>query len=135
MNDVLRQLKDIKPPVEVPDHSLWLFLAVLTALLAVVVVVALRFRRRGAPPGRGRGPDPKDLAKAKLSAIDFGDAKDAVYTFDEYLPTLIAGDDEAMADFEALQPELERYKYRKRVPPLDEEVVERMRRLIRKGTG
>ncbi|WP_457598201.1 hypothetical protein [Hydrogenimonas sp.] len=135
MNEALRQLKDIKPPVEVPDHSLLLLLLLLAALLVAVVAALLWFARKDAAPRRRRRADPKAVAKAKLASIDFTDTKDAVYTFDEYLPRLIAADAEAMREFEALQSELERYKYRKRVPPLEGEVIERMRRLIRKGTG
>ncbi len=131
-NDMLRQLKDIKPPVEVPDHSIWVFFALMT--LFVLVIAALLYllrRKRGRKRGRRR-IDPIEIARRELRSIDFNDTKRAVYTFDEYLPLLL-DDDESKHAFEALQRDLERYKYRKDVPPLDSYDRRRMEKLIKKA--
>ena len=130
MNDSLERLRDIKPPVEVPDHSLTLLILLALLLLAGAGVIYL-FVRRGKRGNRRRRPDPKEIARRKLETIDFGNPKEAVYTFGEYLPLLM--EDENLTErFERIAKELEKYKYRKEVPPLDDYDVKNMRKLIEK---
>ena len=133
MNEMLKQLKDIKPPVAVPDDSLWITLG-LAALAVLIVAVAtlVWYKRRPLKPIRRR-KDPKAEAKEKLGAIDYGDTKSAVYTFGEYLPLLIYDQPELMEAFEALQKELEPYKYKKAVPPLQKRHIKKMEALVKKG--
>ena len=133
MNDLLKQLKDIKPPVDVPDHSLWITLGLAIAAVAIVMIATLVwYKSRPLKPIRRR-QDPKAAAKAKLETIDYGDTKSAVYTFGEYLPLLIYDQPELMEAFEAMQKELEAYKYKKEVPPLKKEHIKAMKSLIKKG--
>ncbi len=131
MNEALQNLKDIKPPVEVPDHSLWLLLAIAAAVVAAVVLLGVWYFRR-VPKRRKRGADPIEIAKSKLKKLDFTDAKEAVYTFDEYFPFLAKGSEELKREFEELQKRLERYKYKKEVPPLAKEDIEAIRGMIEK---
>ncbi|WP_201353337.1 hypothetical protein [Hydrogenimonas urashimensis] len=131
MNDMLAQLKDIKPPVEVPDHT-WLILFALAVLAALILLLLYRFL--GATAGRRRRRrrrDPREVAREKIASIDFNRVKEAVYTFDEYMPVLIEEASERET-FEHLRKELEKYKYRKTVPPLDAYDERRMRSLIKK---
>jgi hypothetical protein len=130
--EALKELRDIKPPVEVPDHSLWLLLAVVAGVLALGLLL-WRLASRRHVKRRRRRKSPEEIARERLSAIDYDDTKGAVYTFGEYLPTLIGEDEEAMRAFEALQARLARYKYKKEVPPLRKEDVEAMKRLVKKG--
>ena len=133
LQETLAKLKPIKPPVEVPDTSLWQLLGLL-ALLALLAATALWLWRRKRRPRRRRiRKSPEQVARERLRAIDFGDTKGAVYTFGEYLPLLLFGDEEAAREFEALQRELEPYKYKKEVPPLPAELRKKMERLIAKG--
>ncbi|WP_456381329.1 hypothetical protein [Hydrogenimonas sp.] len=130
MNGALDRLRDIKPPVEVPDHSP-IFLILLILLLLAGVGAIYLFVRRGKRGKRRRRPDPKEIARRKLETIDFGNPKEAVYTFGEYLPLLM--EDESLTErFERIAKELEKYKYRKEVPPLDDSDVKNMRKLIAK---
>lgn len=133
MNGVLDQLKDIKPPVEVPDHSVWLFLAITAALLITVGAAVWLLRKR--PGRRRRRIDPVKAAKLRLKEIDFKDAKEAVYVFDEFFPVAAEGDSELIREFQALFPALEKYKYKKEVPPLAREDREKMEKLIKKVAG
>ncbi len=131
MNDTLQQLRDIKPPVEVPDDSLVLFLSLTLLLIFVAGAIWLLLSGRKRIKRRRR-PDPKEIARKKLGSIDFKNTKDAVYTFGEYLPLLIE-DEDMMERFEKVRKDLERYKYRKDVPPLDEYDIKNMRKLIKKA--
>ena len=130
--DLLKQLKDIKPPVAVPDHSLAMLLALSAAVLLIAALLFYVWRRRAVVPLRRR-KTPRQIAREKLAAIDYADTKGAVYTFGEYLPRLIADDPALTAAFEALQKELEPYKYKKEVPSLAPEHEKAMRRLVKKG--
>ncbi|BBG65967.1 hypothetical protein NNO_1264 [Hydrogenimonas sp.] len=134
MNETLQKLKDIKPPVEVPDSSLWLFLLLAAATVAVAAALVVwllgrekRRRRRGAV-------DPIEEAERVLGKLDFKDAKSAVYTFDEYIPVLAAGDEDIMKEFRELQERLERYKYKREVPPLEKSDIKRMRDIIKRAS-
>jgi len=131
MNETLHSLKDIKPPVEVPDHSLWLLLAMVSAVVVAVALLGVWYVRR-VPKRRKRGVDPIEIAKSKLKRLDFTDAKGAVYTFDEYFPVLAKESEELKREFEELQKRLERYKYKREVPPLEREDIEAIRAMIEK---
>ncbi|WP_456452749.1 hypothetical protein [Hydrogenimonas sp.] len=130
--DLLKELKDIKPPVEVPDQSLWLLLGAVAAVLLAAEVawwaLSRRPRRR-----RRRKKSPREVAKERLAALEYADTKGAVYAFGEYLPTLLEGDEEAMRDFEALWERLARYRYKKEVPPLAKEDIKAMKALVKRG--
>ncbi len=132
MNETLHSLKDIKPPVEVPDHSLWLLLAMVSAVVVAVALLGVWYVRR-VPKRRKRGADPIETAKSKLEKLDFTDAKGAVYTFDEYFPVLAKDSEELKREFKELQKRLERYKYKREVPPLEREDIEAIRAMIERA--
>ena len=131
MNETLQRLKDIKPPVEVPDHSLWLLLAIVSAVVVAVALLGVWYVKR-VPKRRKRGADPIEVAKSKLKKLDFTDAKEAVYTFDEYFPVLAKDSEELKREFEELQNRLDRYKYKREVPPLERDDIEAIRGMIEK---
>ena len=131
MRDELAKLKDIKPPVEVPDFSFWLFVGLITILiLSLFVLILFKFKKR---IKRRKRFDIKVEAREKLSRIDFTDSKKAVYTFDEYLPILIGDNLELMQEFESLQRDLEKYKYKRDVPKLDKKDIIKMKTMIKRG--
>jgi len=131
MSDALQKLKDIKPPVEVPDHSLWLLLGIAAVVILAAALFGVWYFRR-VPKRRKRGADPAEIAKSKLKKLDFTDAKGAVYTFDEWFPVLAKESEELKREFEEIQKRLERYKYKREVPPLSEEDREAIRNMIGK---
>ncbi|SFP51312.1 hypothetical protein [Hydrogenimonas thermophila] len=129
MKDELAQLKDIKPPVEVPDSSYWLFLALIITIFLLLLALVYWFKYKRGSKRRKRF-DPVLEVKEKLKKIDFTDSKMAVYTFDEYLPVLIGDDQEMLQEFENLQKDLEKYKYKKDVPKLSEQDRLNMKKFI-----
>ncbi|MHC3993503.1 hypothetical protein ACXWTF_01620 [Thiomicrolovo sp. ZZH C-3] len=117
-------LKDIKPIVAVPDHSLWLLVALVAAgilLLGLLLFWLLKRRRRGGDPKRVE-------ALKRLQALDFSDTKSAVYDF-SLLGHFVATP-ETMPAFRALLSELEPYKYQKSVPALDAALEAKLRDFI-----
>jgi len=129
MKDEIAQLKDIKPPVEVPDSSFLFFLALIVTIFSLLLALVYWFKYKKGSKRRRRF-DPILDAKDKLKKIDFTDSKMAVYTFDEYLPVLIGDDQEMLQEFENLQKDLEKYKYKKDVPKLSEQDRLNMKKFI-----
>ncbi|HEC45512.1 MAG TPA: hypothetical protein ENI25_01695 [Epsilonproteobacteria bacterium] len=109
------QLKDIKPLLEIPDNSFYMYwgLIIFTGLLllAVVYFVAKKFWEHRKI----------NLAKGyleKLKAIDWVDAKKSAYDATHYA-RLLATDDRRKELFSQLEPMLEKYKYKKEVDKVD----------------
>ena len=113
------QLKDIKPLLEIPDNSYYLFwgLILFGVLLAVAVLFFaikkyLEYRKA-------------NLAKkylAKLHAINWKNSKESAYTATHYA-RLLATDERRKELFEQLESLLEQYKYKKEVEAVDEETL------------
>ena len=120
-NTTLPPIKDIKPMVEIPDLSLYLYWGAI--LLALVILgVALYFLAR-----KLRGWRKENREKAYLEAlhrIEWSDPKRAAYEATKY-GRLLATDDRRKELFSQLLPLLERYKYRKNVEKVDEETLRR----------
>ena len=114
-------LKPIKSIVDVPDHSLWLFAALVFAVVLAIALSAwwLLRRRKNRPVDRKRTE-----ALRRLDALDFGDTKRAVYEF-SLLGHFVATP-ETEAVFKSLLQELEEYKFKKEVPTLSEAHKTRM---------
>ncbi len=120
-------LRDIKPIVEVPDHSLWLFLAMLIVLIAAAAAAFRWWRRQR----RSRIDARRVEALRRLDALEWNDTKKAVYDF-SLLSHFVVTDrtrDEWRALLEALEP----YKFKKEVPPLDAGLKNRMKKFIKEA--
>lgn len=120
-------LKDIKPLVEVPDHSLWLLaglVALVVALIALLVISLLRRRRARVDRKRAE-------ALRRLDALDWSDTKQAVYDF-SLLGHFVTTPKSETA-FAQIVKELEAFKYRKTVPELNTELRDRMQTFIREA--
>lgn len=119
MKDLNIPLNDIAPLVEIPDYSLYYFIAVVligVALsLALILALLKQIRKRRI-----------NLRKERfmaLSTVDFSDPKRAAYTISE-LGRVFASDNERTEKayhnlFERLAP----YKYAPRVEMIDEETI------------
>lgn len=118
-------LKDIKPLVEVPDHSVWLLAALVAAAVALIALIVLYLLRRR----RARVDRKRAEALRRLDAINWDDTKQAVYDF-SFLGHFVTSPKSEMA-FAQIVEELEAYKYRKTVPELGAELKTRMQAFIR----
>ncbi len=116
-NNITSQLKDIKPLLEIPDSSYYIYWGVIifASLLALGVlffVVKKLWENRKI-----------NLAKGyveKLKAIDWGDTKKSAYEATHYA-RLLATDERKKELFSQLEPMLEQYKYKKEVEAVDTE--------------
>ena len=119
--NVSQQLKDIKPLLEIPDYSFYLYwgLIVFGILLGLVIVYWV---------GKKIWEKRKiNLAKGyveKLKAIDWKDTKQSAYDATHYA-RLLATDERRKELFSQLEPLLEQYKYKKQVDDVDQDTVNR----------
>jgi len=113
------QLRDIKPLIEIPDSSFYIYwgligFGVLMGLAIVFFVAKKLWENRK-----------RNLAKtylAALKAIDWSDSKKAAYEATHYA-RLLATDERRRELFSQLEPMLEKYKYKKVVDKVDQDTL------------
>ena len=119
-------IRDIKPLLPIPDISIYLFLGlVIVGLLVTGAVIFFVWRWWQSH----RKTDPRIRWLEQLDKIDYKNPKKAAYVMTKY-GRLLAEDKRRQEILEQLIPRLERYKYRKEVPPLDEETKRFMKLFI-----
>ncbi len=116
-DNISAQLRDIKPLLEIPDSSYyvyWGLIVFVTAFgLAILFFVAKKWWDNRQT----------NLAKGYLSAlkqIDWKDSKKSAYEATHYA-RLLATDERTKEIFSQLEPMLEQYKYKKIVDEIDPE--------------
>ncbi len=119
MNDTNMTLRDIKPLLEIPDSSFYIYYGLIT--LAVFLVLSVLFFALKIWWERRRD----NLAKkhlTSLKAIDWKDAKQSAYKA-TYYARLLATDERRQKLFEQLVPLLDQYKYKKDIKSVDDETL------------
>ena len=123
----MEELRDIKGFVEVPDESFFYLVLsgfALGLILAFLVWFVLWLRRS---KRKSKRLSLKELAKLELKKIDFVDSKESVYAFSENAQ-VVSPEHPALLD---LLPKLEAYKFKKEVPELSSEDIEKMKSIIK----
>lgn len=116
-NNITDQLRDIKPLLEIPDSSYYIYWG-LIILVSLLVVGVLFFVAKKFWDNRK-----VNLAKGYLVAIkkiDWNDTKKSAYQATHYA-RLLATDKRRKELFSQLEPMLEQYKYKKEVEALDQD--------------
>jgi len=115
------QLKDIKPLLEIPDNSIYLYWGLI--IFGILLVLAIVFFA-----GKKFWENRKiNLAKGyveKLKAIDWKDTKKSAYDATHYA-RLLATDERRIELFSQLEPLLEQFKYKKEVEKVDQDTINR----------
>ena len=114
-NNVTQQLRDIKPLLEIPDSSYYIYWG-LILFVGVLVLSVLFFLLKKLWDNRK-----VNLAKGYLEAIkkiDWEDTKKSAYEATHYA-RLLATDERRKELFSQLEPMLEAYKYKKIVNEID----------------
>jgi len=113
--NISAQLRDIKPLLEIPDSSYYIYWG-LISLATLLAVAVLFFVLKKLWENRKI-----NLAKGYLEAlkkIDWKDTKKSAYEA-TYYARLLATDERRKELFSQLEPMLEQYKYKKVVNALD----------------
>ena len=115
--NINEQLKDIKPLLEIPDSSYYIYWGLID--LAIFLVVAILFF-----VAKKLWDNRKiNLAKGYIEAIkkiDWNDTKKSAYEATHYA-RLLATDERRKELFSQLEPMLEQYKYKKEVDEVDQD--------------
>ncbi|MCO4844861.1 MAG: hypothetical protein KC427_02465 [Sulfurovum sp.] len=115
--NINEQLRDIKPLLEIPDSSYYIYWGLID--LVIFLVVAILFF-----VGKKLWDNRKiNLAKGYLETIkkiDWNDTKKSAYEATHYA-RLLATDERRKELFSQLEPMLEQYKYKKEVEVVDED--------------
>ena len=106
------ELRDIKPLLDIPDYSYYLYLGLI--LLAILVVVGVLFFIIKIFL-LNRKVDIKKLYFERLEAIDWVDSKQSAYQI-TFLAYQFIDNEKVKEIYEQTLPMLEPYKYRKDVP-------------------
>jgi hypothetical protein len=115
--DISQQLRDIKPLLEIPDNSYYIYwglisFALLLGLILLFFIAKKLWENRKV-----------NLAKGYLEAlkkIDWNDTKKSAYEA-TYYARLLATDERRKELFSQLEPMLEKYKYKKEVDAVDQD--------------
>jgi len=126
--DELKNLKDIKPPVEISDYSLWVFIAVILLALVIFATVAYILKRKLRKKRRFFKSD-LELAKERIEAIDYSNPKSVAYTFIEDVSKFV--EPNRSQEYNSILRELEDYKYKKEVPQMSKELQAKIKNFIK----
>ena len=113
--NIADQLKDIKPLLEIPDNSYYIYWGLI--IFASLLVLAILFFVAKRLWDNRKINLAKDYVE-KLKKIDWKDAKQSAYEATHYA-RLLATDERRKELFSQLEPMLEQYKYKKEVNAVD----------------
>ena len=121
------ELRDIKPLLEIPDSSYYIFLALIA--LAVILVVAIvwflvkKFWKK-------KKINMQKVYFEEFKNLDWTNVKQSAYEATELGRKLTLDNERGQEIYSQLVPMLEAYKYRKEVPALDEATLKQYNLLV-----
>jgi len=126
MQNNLSQLKDIKPIVDVHDMSLYYLMALIALVVLLGIYLAYRYFTK---IRKTKQPTPEQIAFKKLKSLDYTDTKETLYTFsvDGYLFV----NEKNKEQFQSIEKELEKFKYKKDVEDLPQELTQAIKNFIK----
>lgn len=113
------ELRDIKPLLEIPDNSYILF--VLLASFMVLIVLTLLFIL-GKRLWEKRKVNMRKVYFERLKTVDWSDSKKAAYEV-TFFGRALANEPRIEEIYKQLLPMMTIYKYKKEVPPVNEETL------------
>lgn len=115
--DILSKLNDIKELEKIPDNSLFIFSALI--LLGFIFLLILIFFI--AKLIKNRKKNPRKIYFKILKNVNFSDSKKSAYTITKYSRLIVSNEREKKLAIELIES-LEKYKYKKEVENIDNEV-------------
>ena len=121
------QLRDIKPLLEIPDHSFYIYWGVIGFFvllgLGILFFVVKKF-------WENRKTNLAKIYLERLKQIEWSDSKHAAYEATKYA-RLLATDERRRELFSQLEPMLEQYKYKKVVNAVDQDTLNQFHLFVR----
>lgn len=113
------ELRDIKPLLEIPDHSYTLFIAL--ASFMVLILIALLFFL-GKQLWERRKVNMRKVYFERLKTVDWSNSKKAAYEV-TFFGRALCNEPRIEEIYKQLLPMLTAYKYKKEVPKVEEETL------------
>jgi len=129
--DPAAQLRDIKPLLEIPDNSFYLYWG-LIGFGTFLCLVILFFVAKKLWENRKENLAKKYLAE--LKKIDWKESKSSAYAATHYA-RLLATDERRKELFSQLEPMLEQYKYKKVVDEVDQDTMNQFNLFVKVADG
>ena len=121
------ELRDIKPLLEIPDSSYYLFLSLVFLCVAFVfAIVGFLIKKFW----KKKKVDMQKVYFHRFKNLDWLNVKESAYDATKLGRKLTFNNERAKEIYEQLVPMLESYKYRKEVPSLDEETLKQYNLLV-----
>ena len=121
------ELIDIKPLLEIPDSSYYIYITLIVfgilLVLGVLFFIVKKF-------WDSRKVNMQKLDFERLKAVDWSDSKKASYEVTLLGRALVDIDPRVEEIYNQLLPMLESYKYRKKVPSLDDKTLKQYNLLV-----
>lgn len=115
--DVLSKLNDIKELEKIPDNSFFIFLAlVLLGFIFLLILIFFIIKLI-----KNRKKSPRKIYFEILKNIDFLDSKKSAYTITKYSRLITSNEREKKLANELIES-LEKYKYKKEIENIDDEI-------------
>ena len=116
----MEELKDIKPPLELPFLSYFVYWGAIV-IFTLICIYALFYLFKKYYHNVGKNSEINPLKR--LKTLDMSSSKEFAYSVTHY-GKLVLDSKEKEEIFNELKIDLEKYKYQKRVEPLDEKSKE-----------
>ena len=114
------ELRDIKPLLEIPDHSYTLFI-VLASFMVLILIALLFFL--GKQLWERRKVNMRKVYFERLKTVDWSNSKKAAYEVTFFGRALSNNEPRIEEIYKQLLPLLTAYKYKKEVPNVEEETL------------
>lgn len=116
-DELLGKLHDIKPIIEIPDNSFFIFiLLIFIAFLLFLTLIFFMIKLI-----KNRKKNQRKIYFETLKNIDFNNSKNAAYTITKY-SRLLARNERELRLCDELVDELSKYKYKKEVPKISDKI-------------
>jgi len=121
------ELRDIKPLLEIPDGSYYLFVAlVFLAIALLLALIGLGLKRYW----KNKKVDMQTVYFFHFKHLDWSDVKHSAYEATKLGRILTLDNERAREIYEQLVPMLEAYKYKKEVSEVDEKTLKQYNLLV-----
>jgi len=121
------ELRDIKPLLEIPDGSYYLFLTlVFLGIALLLAIIGFGLQRYW----KNKKVDMQIVYLFNFKNLDWSDVKDSAYEATKLGRILTQNNERAREIYEQLVPMLEEYKYKKEVSSVDEKTLKQYNLLV-----
>jgi FtsZ-interacting cell division protein ZipA len=120
------QLRDIKPLLEIPDNSYYIYIGFLIFIGLVVLVILFFLVKKF---WLNRKKNIRKVYFEKLKEVNWDNPKESAYAV-TYLGRELCKEERSLEIYKQIVPMLEPYKYRKEVPKVDDETLKQYNLLV-----